>query len=165
MSGQCCFGESFKMVTPRKLPIALYFCSMREHHTKSKGDLGVLKASADLCAKGYLVCLPFSEHTPFDLVIYKNGLFKRVQVKSRKVDNQGVLMIGFRNSYSTSKGVQTIEVDKTEVDLNCIYCIDNDTCYYFNPISFNKSVSIRVKAPKNNQSARVHLAVDFREVP
>lgn len=165
MSGQCYFGETFQMATPRKLSIAMYFCSMKEHHTKSKGDLGVLKASADLCSKGFLVCLPFSEHAPFDLVIYKNGHFKRVQVKSRKVDGQGVLMIGFRSSYSTSKGVQTVEVDKSEVDLYCIYCIDNDTCYYFNPISFNKSVSIRVRPPKNNQTAGVHLANDFREVP
>lgn len=30
---------------------------MKNHHTKSKGDLGVLKAQADLCAKGFLVCL------------------------------------------------------------------------------------------------------------
>ena len=138
---------------------------MREHHTKTKGDLGVLKASADLCAKGYLVCMPLSEHTPFDLVVYKNGIFQRVQVKSRRIDHRGGFLIAFRNSYSTSKGVQTKNVDKSEIDLYCVYCIDNDACYYFNPHSFNKSVSFRVKTPKNNQSTGVHLADDYREVP
>ena len=138
---------------------------MREHHTKTKGDLGVLKASADLCLKGFLVCLPFSEHSPFDLVIYKDGQFSRVQVKTRKIDQHGGFLIAFRNSYSTSKGVMTRAVDKAEIDLYCVYCIDNDTCYYFKPSAFNKSVSLRVRTPKNNQFAKVHLADDYREVP
>jgi len=138
---------------------------MKNHHTKTKGDLGVLKASADLCEKGFLVCMPMSEHTCFDLVIYKKKIFKRVQVKSRKIDHHGGFMIAFRNSYSTSKGVQTNEVDKSEIDLYCIYCIDNDTCYYFDPARFNKSVSFRVRTPKNNQQTNVKFAEDYREVP
>ncbi len=60
---------------------------MKKHHTKDKGDLGVLKAQANLCEKGYLLCFPMSEHAPFDLVIYKDNLFKRVQVKTRTIKN------------------------------------------------------------------------------
>ncbi len=52
-----------------------------EHHTKNKGDLGVLKAQVDLCSKGYLILTPLSEHSPFDIVAYKNGEFIRIQVK------------------------------------------------------------------------------------
>ncbi len=138
---------------------------MKNHHTKTKGDLGVLKASADLCEKGYLVCMPMSEHSPFDLVIYKNGTFKRVQVKCRTIDAHGGFMIAFRSSYSTSKGVQTNQVDKSEIDVYCIYCIDNDICYYLNPDNFNRSVSLRVRTPKNNQQQNINFADDFREVP
>ena len=36
------------------------------HHTKNKGDLGVLKAQVDLYQKGYLILLPHTEHSPFD---------------------------------------------------------------------------------------------------
>ena len=68
-----------------------YLHCMKQHHTKTKGDLGVLKAQAALCAKGYLVCFPLSEHAPFDLVIYKNGKFKRVQVKTRSIGRSGSL--------------------------------------------------------------------------
>ena len=67
---------------------------MKQHHTKNKGDLGVLKAQADLCSKGFLVCLPLSEHSSFDLVIYQNGEFKRVQVKARSI-KRGSLSVRF----------------------------------------------------------------------
>ncbi|WP_180230119.1 hypothetical protein [Bacillus sp. AFS073361] len=33
-----------------------------KHHTKSKGDLGVLKAQVDLYEKGYMILLPHTEH-------------------------------------------------------------------------------------------------------
>ena len=56
---------------------------MRIHHTKNKGDLGVLKAQLDLYEKGYLTLIPNTEHSAFDLVAYKDGTFKRVQVKYR----------------------------------------------------------------------------------
>ena len=72
---------------------------MKLHHTKTKGDLGVLKSQADLCSKGYLVCLPLSEHAPFDLVVYKNANFQRVQVKSRTIDKNGCINVRFEHSY------------------------------------------------------------------
>jgi hypothetical protein len=56
---------------------------MRAHHTKQKGDLGVLYAQLDLAKRGYIILLPQTEHAPFDLVAYKAGRFLRVQVKYR----------------------------------------------------------------------------------
>jgi len=38
------------------------------HHTKEKGDLGVLKAQLDLFEQGFLILNPVTEHAPFDLV-------------------------------------------------------------------------------------------------
>jgi hypothetical protein len=109
---------------------------MKLHHTKNKGDLGVLKAQADLCSKGYLVCQPLSEHAPFDIVVYKDNIFKRVQVKSRSLKN-GCISVRFEHSYSDRHGVHTKQFDLNEIDLYCIYCIDNDSCYYFNPKMFD----------------------------
>ncbi len=140
---------------------------MKIHHTKTKGDLGVLKSQADLCSKGYLVCLPLSEHAPFDLVVYKDNNFKRVQVKSRTIDKNGCITVRFEHSYSDSKGVHTQKVNREEIDFYCVYCLDNDTCYYFDPKFWDndKTLSLRVKAPRNNQIANVKFANDYREVP
>jgi hypothetical protein len=55
--------------------------SVIKHHTKVKGDLGVLKAQVSLYEQGYLILQPVTEHAPFDLVAYKDGIFKWIQVK------------------------------------------------------------------------------------
>jgi len=135
------------------------------HHTKEKGDLGVLKAQADLHQQGYQILIPLTEHAPFDLVIYKNGEFKRVQVKYKSVDRNGALQIFFRTCWTDKKGTHLRPIDKKEIDLFCVYCPDTDECYYFNPNRFNKSISLRVIAPKNNQGKLVKIAADFRRVP
>jgi len=50
------------------------------HHTKEKGDLGVLKAQLDLFEQGFVILNPVTEHAPFDLVAYDSGVFRRIQV-------------------------------------------------------------------------------------
>lgn len=64
---------------------------MKKHHTKEKGDLGVLKAQLSLFEQGYLILQPVTEHAPFDLVAYKDNAFKRVQVKYKSLDKSVTL--------------------------------------------------------------------------
>ncbi|PEB51618.1 hypothetical protein CON65_20590 [Bacillus pseudomycoides] len=135
------------------------------HHTKTKGDLGVLKAQVDLYEKGYMILIPHTEHSPFDLVVYKEGIFKRVQVKYRELNERGILEIRFRSSYSNANGVVIKNVDKEEIDIYCIYCPQTDLCYYFDPKSFHKSISLRIDPPKNYQEKNVHFADYYRELP
>ena len=141
------------------------FRNMFPHHTKSKGDLGVLKAKVDLFEQGFLILNPETEHAPFDLVIYKNGIFKTVQVKYRSLNKNGALEVVFRSTYSDSKGRNVKEVDKDKIDIYAVYCPDVDQCFYFDPKLFNKSIAIRVNTPLNNQKALVNNAADFRKVP
>lgn len=68
------------------------------HYAKTKGDLGVLKAQVDLHQQGYEILRPMTEHAPFDLVIYKNSRFYRVQVKYKSLAANGSLQIFFRLS-------------------------------------------------------------------
>ena len=138
---------------------------MKQHHTKTLGDLGVLKAQVDLYKKGFWVSIPLTEHAPFDLVITKGSQSQTVQVKTRNIDKSGVIQISFRQSYSDKNGVHTVQWDKEEIDLVCIYCPQKDECYYFNPKIFNKSLTLRVETPKNNQKTDVKFASDYREVP
>lgn len=124
-----------------------------------------MKVKADLYEQGFLVLSPETEHAPFDIVIYQKGKFRTVQVKFRNLSKTGVLEISFRSSYSTSKGVKTKSADKTMIDLYAIYCPQTDSCYYFNPIQFNKSITLRVKASLNNQQVKTHNADLFKMVP
>lgn len=138
-----------------------------QHHTKTKGDLGVLKAQVDLAENGYLVCLPLTEHAPFDLIAYRDGVFKRVQVKYKSVSSNGSIHLSVRSCYSTSKGTQDSPANRDEIDIICIYCPDTDCCYYvtFDQIGPSDTLALRVSAPKNNQKQGVTLADDYRRVP
>lgn len=60
-----------------------------KHHTKHKGDLGVLKAQVDLYQKGYMILYPQTEHAPFDLVIYKDNQFKGFRLSIGNLTHMG----------------------------------------------------------------------------
>jgi len=87
-------------------------------------------------------------------------------VKARTL-KQGRLTVRFEHSYSDKNGVHTHKVDMNAIDLYCVYCLDNDTCYYFGVNEFKKSstINLRVNTPKNNQDQRIRWAQDYREVP
>jgi hypothetical protein len=134
------------------------------HHTKDKGDLGVAKAHADLVQRGFAVLVPLSEHVPFDLVAYRPHEFLRIQVKYRSAVD-GVLTVAFRSSWADRHGSHERMVDKSEIDLYCVYCPETDACYYLRPEDYNRRVSLRISPSRNNQVAQVHLAEDFRRIP
>ena len=39
------------------------------HHTKYKGDLGVLKAQVDLFEQGFTILSPMTEHAPLNATV------------------------------------------------------------------------------------------------
>ncbi|MDJ0908345.1 MAG: group I intron-associated PD-(D/E)XK endonuclease [Woeseiaceae bacterium] len=135
------------------------------HHTKGKGDLGVLKAQLDLYEQGFTILTPQTEHSPFDLVAYRDGEFRRVQVKYRSVDRYGKLEVKFSTCWTDKNGTHTVPIDKQEVDLYCVYCPDTDECYYLDPDEFGSTASLRVEAPKNNQKRNVKFVADYRRAP
>ena len=135
------------------------------HHTKDKGDLGVLKAQLDMYEQGFIILNPVTEHASFDLVIYKEREFKRVQVKFKSVDKTGSITVHFRSCWADKNGTHMHQVDKDEIDLYCMYCQDTDECYYLNPKNYKRSLTLRVEAPRNNQLKHVKLATDYRRVP
>ena len=137
---------------------------MREHHTKNKGDLGVLKVQCRLAELDYTVLIPLTEHEFFDLVAYKDGIFKRIQVKYRSAKN-GKMEIRFRSSWADKHGSHSQLLDKNKVDIFAIYCPETDKCYFLEPQKFGECVLLRVDTPKNNQMSGIHFADDYLEVP
>src|SRR5882672_11186915 len=137
---------------------------MRLHHTKSKGDVGLLHALADLGEKGWGVLLPLTEHETFDLVAYREDKFLRVQVKYRAAVN-GTIMITFTSSWADRHGTHTLLMDKSTVDLVCVYCPDTRQCYYIDPKRYGRTIMLRLRPTRNGQHKNIHLADDFTHVP
>ncbi len=153
------------MAIPWKLPVSQFGMDGFFHHTKTKGDLGVLKAQLDLALQGYVVSIPLTEHAPFDLVISDETTSKTVQVKTRSLDKRGALEVRLASVWKDSRGVQRRPADLVAIDLYCIYCPDTDECYYIRPCPGSKSIKLRVRTPKNGQRKRIRMAKDHREVP
>lgn len=135
------------------------------HHTKTKGDLGVLKAQVDLFEQGFTLFAPLTEHSPFDLVAYRGGEFLRIQVKYRAIDKHGKVDVKFSTCWTDRNGTHTVPIEKSEIDLYCVYCPDTDECYYLNPDDFQSNATLRVRSPKNGQTKGIRFAADFRRVP
>lgn len=137
---------------------------MRTHHTKTKGDLGVAAAVYDLTKKGFIVCNPMTKHAPFDLIAYADGRCLRIQVKYRAL-SRGVCEVRFFSVWADRHGVHLTKMDKSEVDLICVYCPDTERCYYLDPNAHGGGVKLRVGSTANNQRSRVLFADDFLEIP
>lgn len=136
-----------------------------KHHTKDKGDKGTGNVIADLLSKGIQVCLPLSEHLPFDLIAVKeDGSLLKVSVKYRTLKKGSVYVI-FSSSYSDSHGVHTKKIDKNLIDLLAIYCPETKEVYYVIPSEFDGSVTLRIEESKNNQTKGIHFAKDYLLVP
>jgi hypothetical protein len=138
---------------------------VRKHHTKNKGDLGVLHAQADLGERGYALLRPLSEHESFDIVAYRRGDFWRVQVKYRAA-KRGVVEVGLRSIWVDRHGTHVAPMDRRAIDVICVYCPDTRLCYYLNPRKVSATtVKLRLKPTKNGQNKGVLWADKFRVFP
>jgi hypothetical protein len=138
---------------------------MRYHHTKNKGDLGLVQAMADLTAKGWAILVPLTEHEAFDLVAYRDGRFLRVQVKYRAAVN-GIVPVPMNTCWTDRNGIHTAVIDRSLVDLFCVYCPDTTTCYYVDPATIaGTRLYLRIAPTKNNVKKGVRWATDHTEIP
>ena len=62
---------------------------MKPRTKKEKGDFAELKVACDLRRRGYLICIPFGEEAPYDIVIDRDGRLERVQVKYADREGDG----------------------------------------------------------------------------
>lgn len=134
------------------------------HITKDKGDLAVAKAILHLLEHDIRVCMPLSEHLPFDLIAVMPDMttLKRVQVKYRALEN-GFIPMSFRSNYYNSKRIYTVKVDLSQIDAYATYCPETDTTYYMRVDEIPQAavaINLRVTPPRNGQKKGIWLAAN-----
>ena len=138
---------------------------MKIHHTKNKGDLGVLKAQVEMYEQGWLPLVPSTEHSPFDLVGYKDGQFRKIQVKYRRSKRGGsTVEVDFRSCWTDRNGTHTTPIDKSQIDLICVYCPCTDKCYWIDPVKFGKCVTLRLKPVRSTQVEKTYPAENYLKI-
>jgi hypothetical protein len=136
-----------------------------KHHTKDKGDVGIGMVIANLMNNGIQVCLPISEHLPFDLVaISASYILRRVQVKYKSMRN-GKISLSLRNSYSDRRGTHIRRTERSSFDAYAVYCPETHKVYYISvaeiPDRLINTFTLRVAPSKNSQIRGVNVAADF----
>ena len=97
-------------------------------------------------------------------VAYKDGTFSRVQVKYRSARN-GVVYVVFTSTWADGHGIHKRALDKSEVDVICIFCPETDACYYIDPSAHRGSRKVRLTPARNNQVAGVNVGTSLRLMP
>ena len=134
------------------------------HHTKFKADIGVAKTIADLTTKGYIPCIPLSEHQPYDIVaIDKNGKPVKLQVKYATLNENGTIDVKFRTGWVDKNGMHMRQYNDNEFDYYAIYCPEKEKVLYV-PNTQNCPKVIRFDKPGNNQGKYVKRANDYLEI-
>lgn len=131
------------------------------HHTKVKADIGVAKVIADLAKKGYVPCIPLSEHQPYDLVvILDQGEAMKLQVKYATLEQNGTIELKFRTSWADRHGTHIKRYNEQDFDYYAIYCPDKEVVLYV-PNTFNCPKAIRFDKTGNNQNKYIKWATDY----
>lgn len=126
--------------------------------------MGVAKTIADLVDKGYVPCIPLSEHQPYDLVaVLNNRSAIKLQVKYATLGKNGAIEVKFRTSWADKNGTHMKHYSEDQFDYYAIYCPEKDTVLYV-PNTLDCPKVIRFEKPRNNQGKYVKWANDYRVI-
>jgi len=119
---------------------------------------GELRFAAEFLRKGWTIFLPYGEDSPIDLLIEKEGNFKRIQVKSTS-PIKGAIHCRIKSSNNW----QVKKYTKKEIDYFGIYDYINKKGYLI-PIEDMVGMTepiIRLEKTKNNQTKKIRSAEKY----
>jgi len=109
---------------------------------------------------GYNILLPFGDLQKYDLVIEKNGLFERVQIKTTKA-REGFIYVDSRVIGHNLKGVNIYKPTKDDFDILAVVEIQTQNVYAIPYDGTQRQFHLRTESTKNNQTKNVRLAEDY----
>jgi hypothetical protein len=131
--------------------------------TKEKGDLGQSLIMADLLKKGHKVLIPLGEDWRFDLLVYREYKFERIQCKFDGGNKSGKNFV-FVNTRSCNNWLSNKYTAK-EIDWIAIYHKPTDLVYYVKSEYLGKfgrsAINLRLSPSINGQLKRILWAKDF----
>ncbi len=131
------------------------------HHTKNKADVGVAQVIADIVGKGYVQCVPLSEHQPYDLVVVnENGRSFKLQVKYASLMKNGCVEIKSKTVWADRNGNHFRKYKRSSFDYYAIYCPDRHVVLYIPNTEGCPSFG-SFENTKNNQDKKVRWAKEY----
>jgi len=127
-------------------------------YKKQRAKEGELRFAAEFTRKGWNVFLPYGEDGPIDLLIEKEGKFKRIQVKST-YSKRGIISCRLKSSNNW----QVKKYTKKEIDAFAVYESKNKRGYFIEieKVEGMTELTLRIDKTKNNQKKGIKKAEEY----
>jgi hypothetical protein len=132
-------------------------------HPKKKGDRSTLAIMLALNEAGYRLLVPFGENTRYDLVIDGGVRLARVQCKTGRLRNGGVVFNAC-SSYAHHPNPRVVKRDyQGEIDYFGVFCPETRQSYLvpIEHVPTRYSATLRFDPPRNNQRVGIRFAADY----
>ena len=119
---------------------------------------GELRFAAEFIRKGWSIFLPYGEDSAVDLLIEKDGEYKRIQVKTTKPISGAI-----HCRMKSSNNWQVKKYTKKEIDYFGIYDYENKKGYLIpiEKVTGMIEISLRIEKTKNNQQIGIRSAEEY----
>ena len=121
---------------------------------RQKGILGEAKVLLYFIEKGYEIFLPYSDGTPFDLIITKDNKIYRVSVKYTSRATSTSWIVSLKNvSRRKDNAIALKKFDNTECDLVAIYNGIENKILVLDALKIQTKIEISVKKENDQRLA------------
>jgi len=127
---------------------------------KNQGVVGQLRVAHQYQLFGYNIFFPFGDTQKYDLVIEKEGIFKKVQVKTT-LAKEGYIYVDARVIGHNLKGVKVYQPNATDFDILAVVEMKSQNVYAIPYDGSQRQFTLRTAIAKNNQQKNVRLASDY----
>ena len=126
---------------------------------KQKGNLTELECITAVYKLGYQCSIPYGENSRYDFIADINGKLIRVQCKTSRKIEEGVIEFACRSSRSNTQSNIQRRYTTDEIDYFCTYW-DNQ-CYLVPVNECSATKKLRFIPPKNGQKVGITYAKDY----
>jgi len=113
--------------------------TIRRSNPRKQGDIGVAKALDWFVRNEYAVSIPFSDSQHYDLVVEKNGILSRVQVKTTTYKTPyGIYQVLLKTCGGNQSRHTTQPFD---LSVELLFCLTDEGDSYLTPAETLKGTS------------------------
>ena len=134
---------------------------------KQKGDTAELAVALDLRKRGYGVSFPYGEDSDYDLVVDRNGVLERVQVKHTRSDGRVIDVRCGSVSVTNGKVTCTKRYTAEMIEWLAVYDVTTEQCYYVPSAMLGTGRShlhLRLVPALSGRRRGINWASDFLEL-
>lgn len=131
-------------------------------NSKQIGNITEIQVMLGFLQLGYNVLTPYGDCERYDFVVYVNGKFVRIQVKTSKLSEDGT-KFSFNTASTHYVNGKCVHDTYTKDDIDYFATVYDGQVYLI-PVEegSNRSKSLRLEPTKNGQTQRITWAKDYK---